>query len=591
MYLMSCAWVGFALLSALFSKFALKSDPLNGHLWLFFSMAGGISLHIAVLFFLGLSGQLDALSISVSSGVILLLSSVVIFKRTAINALWLQLKNNKFNALLHLLVLMGIFALVTSFALQAPGNWDDTSYHLPYAQYYLDHKSLQMDEYLRFPLFPNHMDLLFAFGLLYGGVFMAQAMATLPIVVIAIGLIGATRRFLGSSMAGLLAFGLFFYLGPVQESLGYAYIDNGLALFCWAALLALMLMGKDEDNRAWIILALLMAGTAADVKLFGVVWTALLCIYVALSTKSWRTVIWFGLGSALVGSWWYFRSYWISGDPIHPMGGPLFGYYLWNAQDLMSQSSEQATHGSVKSIYFIWTALTDAKITWIVPVFFAPLFFRRIDRPIAIAYLVFIGYFLFWFYVTQVARYLAPALVIASFLTFYVWYRFGGNNLMRRWRVRCSALRWSFVSPLAMLVLVGLFLNPTYIDAVQRMQDWKQTLAARKGYDLYQHANSLDEKFGHRLIQLGFENGVYFYHGVAIGDWFGAGRYTQFLDCSAKCVLLAPEQMLRQMAVHHSQILMISSQRYTVDLASYSQYFDLRYTAQDGYLLTPKAVP
>jgi hypothetical protein len=251
---------------------------------------------------------------------------------------------------LNLLVVVALFVFVACYALQAPGQWDDTSYHLPYAQYYLDHKSLQVNEYLRFPLFPNHMDILFSFGLLYGGVLIAQAMATLPLFVIAIGLIGATRQFFDSSMAGLIAFCVFFTFHPLIYGLGYAYIDNGLALYCWAAL----------------------------------------------------------------------------------------------------------------------------------------------------------------------------------------------------------------------LVLICIFLRVTVMETAQRIDEWTQTLTSRPGYTLYQHANGLDQALGHRVLQLGFEHGIYFYHGVVIGDAYGIARSSQFASCKVnvqidkckansdlmmcqvKCPMIAPDLMVQK---------------------------------------------
>lgn len=596
-YVICCTWGGFAVLNALLRKFGSKNDEFNGYLWLFFSMTIGMGLHLAQLFFLALAGHLDALSIASSSGLMLLLASLCIFRHSDLSKVIKYFQDDTLNTVLNLLVVVALFAFVACYALQAPGEWDDTSYHLPYAQFYLDHKSLQVNEYLRFPLFPNHMDILFSFGLLYGGVVMAQAMATLPLFVIALGLIGATRQFLGSSMAGLIAFCVFFNFHPLIYGLGHAYIDNGLALYCWAALLALMQMRKDDAPQIWLIIAAFMAGTAADIKLFGVVWAMLLCGYVALSTKRLGSTIFFGVGCAAFGTWWYIRSYWISGDPIHPFGGPLFGYYLWNAQDLAAQHHEQASYGAVKGITHFWTALVQARVTMLLPVFFLPLLYRWIDRRIFYAYLVFVGYFLFWFYSSQVERYLMACLALASFLMVYLGYRLFGSAIMRFVRRHRPDLRPPYISAVAVLVLISIFLRVTVIETSQRIDEWTQTLKSRPGYELYQHANGLDGALGHRVLQLGFENGIYFYHGVVIGDVFGIGRSSQFASCKlnrplenakVECTMFAPELMVQKMATFNSQILLINTEVFTFDLPSYLQYFDVLYRTKEGYLMTPK---
>lgn len=588
LYLISCTWIGFAFLTILFNKSKIETSYPNGYLSLFFSMTLGVSVHISVLFLLGLCHQLNAQIIGVSNCLIITIATAIIFKNSKKLPLYFNTHPNKVSFLLNLIIIISLFTIVTSFALHAPGNWDDTSYHLPYAQYYLDHQSLQVDPYLRFPLFPNHMDLLFSFGLLYGGVPLAQALATLPLFIIAIGLIGAGKQFLNSYIAGVLAFGLLMYLEPIRGTLGYAYIDNGLALFCWAGLLALMQIDQDKDNKTWIVLAVIYAGTAADIKLFGVVWTFFLCLYLLCSTKSLYKVIIFGLGSMIIGSWWYLRSFFISGDPIHPFGAPLFGFYLWNAQDLLSQNAEQASHGVVKNIAYLWTALVDAKVTWIFPAFLAPLFFRRIDRPIKFGYLVFLGYFLFWFYVTQVDRYLIPALVVGCFLVVYVGYRSIISNLVRRLKVQIPILNRPIMSYLGIFICLGIFIKPICATTLQNIHDWNSTLESRTGYVLYQHANNLSPSFGKNLIQVGFENGIFFYHGLSIGDWFGPGRYAQFITCKEKCVMIAPDQIIPLMNHFNSRILMINTERFNVDLASYQNYFDIQYRTKDGYLMTKK---
>ena len=55
----------------------------------------------------------------------------------------------------------------------------------------------------------------------------------------------------------------------------------------------------------------------------------------------------------------------------------------------------------------------------------------------------------------------------------------------------------------------------------------------RPGYAVLSRANELRSTFGDRLVQVGFENGFYFFRGTLIGDWFGPGRYSQMMICNA----------------------------------------------------------
>jgi hypothetical protein len=567
-----------------------------------------MALHIALLFFLGLAGLFHETGIATASLVLLAFATPVVFTSTELQNWWKTLKRFRSKQLIklqaaekimHGLVIIGLFIIIASFALHAPGIWDDTSYHLPYAQHYLDHHDLRINEYLRFPLFPNNLNLLFAFGLASGGIMMAQAMATLPLFIIAIGLIGACRQFFNTTialLAGVLATALFISLGPIQAPLGYAYVDNGLALFCWASLLALMQITSEKSvsktvsfSYPWLIIAGMLAGTAAGVKLFGVVWVGLLGLYVLLQTRQLKTALIFSLSVIAFGSWWYIRSFLISGDPIHPAGGSIFGHFLWNENDLFRQTQEQGRHGVDKNLLHVWDALVKAKITWLAPAFFAPLFFRHASRLIIYAYGVFLAYFLFWFFATQVSRYLTPLLPVGSFLVVYVLYRCGIGKLVELLKIWWPRVPLTVIATLVSVILVGLAVPHELKKANQYIAQWGQVLESRRGYGLYQQANALIPLYGPELVQVGFENGIFFYQGQAIGDWFGPGRYSQFLDCQNKsCQLIAPDEMAALMAQYHSHMFIVNIHRFNIDLDAYRNDFDVYYGDDDGYLLVLK---
>jgi hypothetical protein len=99
------------------------------------------------------------------------------------------------SAIFLIIVLMAIF--------RVPGRWDDTMHHLPLARFYVE-SGIVLNEYLRFPLVPQDMQMLFALGLMIGGDAAAQAMATIPIFMICLGLIGSGIWLLGSYPCRLL---------------------------------------------------------------------------------------------------------------------------------------------------------------------------------------------------------------------------------------------------------------------------------------------------------------------------------------------------------------------------------------------------
>ena len=105
-----------------------------------------------------------------------------------------------------------------------------------------------------------------------------------------------------------------------------------------------------------------------------------------------------------------------------------------------------------------------------------------------------------------------------------------------------------------------------------------------------QHANQLIPQYGNRLLQVGFENAVFFYNGIAIGDWFGPGRYRQMMRCSDECRLIAPEAMREVMVRHNALTLVVNlNQEFIkIDLPAYQLDFTLQQLTPDGVLLTLK---
>ena len=225
--------------------------------------------NITLLFLLGIAGWLNRYAVF-GGGVALMAFAVpvLLFPFSLLN----RIKRIRLGSatILEFLALLVLFLILVLNAVKVPGLWDDTSYHLPLARFYVEKQAIALNEYLRFPLFPHNVNLLFSLGLMMGGDILAQGMATLPLFIISIGLIGAGIWLLGSKIPGFLAVLVLLSLSPVKDTMGYAYIDNGLALFCWGAILALALwVSTDHRSTGWVVIAGMLAGGAAGSKYFG----------------------------------------------------------------------------------------------------------------------------------------------------------------------------------------------------------------------------------------------------------------------------------------------------------------------------------
>jgi hypothetical protein len=586
-YLVACAAIGLACLERIFAP---GPDPFAGNGWLraFFALVAGLATSTLVLFVLGVSGLFAPWAVLISHGALLLWATRVVSR-----ASWMD-----FRAPLRALarpeswLAVALYAWIALAAIRPPGHFDDTLYHLPLARYYVEHHALAVQPFLRYPFFPQNMELQFALGLMFGGDIAAQALATTPLFVIGLGLIGAGRWLYGSILPGFAATVLLLCLKPVLGTIGYAYIDNGLALYCWGAYLALALWeAGDRREVRWLWLAGALAGTAVGCKLFGIVPMGLIGAWLLLVRREWRSTLAFSVPLLLFGTGWYLRSWVLAGDPIHPLGGPVFGYYLWDAHDLAGQLSDQAKHNVTKSPSAFWHALVVARMTiwglalgWVAFAWKAP-------RPMKLLYGLFLANLLFWFFATQIPRYLAPnyalgCLLSASTLT-------GAIRLLSAWPMRRFGWRWrdGWWAATACLLVVGYLLNAGRIAAGEQLAHWRERLESRSGYPLYSRANQLAPRFGGRLTQIGFESGTYFYNGVVIGDWFGPARYYDWIDCKRKCRILPPEQVKAKMHSFGSRMLMVNIEKYRIDMNGYLQVFDLAARSRDGLLFTLKPEP
>ncbi|WP_157484924.1 hypothetical protein [Gilvimarinus polysaccharolyticus] len=477
-------------------------------------------------------------------------------------------------------------------------------YQLPLARHYLEQQSLVLHEYVRFGLFPQNINLLMVVGLLFGDATLAQLFCTLPLFVMALGLMGVSQHFSGQWLWGAITGLLLFILQPVRETLGYAYVDNGLALFCFAASLALACWyekHRQSQGFGWVLISAILAGTAAGSKLFGGVFVALLGIYLVFSSRDIKTVLWFSLLTLITGVGWYLRSFIISGDPVHPAGGPYFGYFLWDAVDLASQYGEQKTFGVTRNLLYLPLSLwTAGVVLWVLA--FVSLCLTKVPRLIRMLQVIFILYFLFWFYVSQVDRYLSPIYGVGMALSAYTLSR--GYYFLEQYLQFLRVFKRPAVMVLSGGLTLLLFVSGVFyqyrdrdiIAAIERRVDYlfnygdREKYNNRPGVQLFLAADKHINQYGSRLMQLGFENAVYFFSGVTIGDWYGVGRYRDRVNCNNQgCTPLSPKAMKQQLKSFNSKMLVISTHRYPkFNPDTYESEFDIVTRDEHGVLFVLK---
>jgi len=561
---------------------ALPDAAANFPLRAFFAFALGLALQMTLLFVIGVASGLHfslLIWVGAATGIL------------ALGYLW-RVRSIERPDKADLLVAAAVYIAVAVNAVRVPGFFDDTLYHLPLARFYAETHGLGLDAWVRFPLFPQNMELMFtlAFVLRPADVVLAQGLATLPAFVIVLGLFGAARWLRGSWILGVAAGIAFLALHVVEKTLGYAYIDLGLALFSFAAILGAVAFGRRAPVGVCFALGIL-GGAAAGCKLHGLVAAALAFLVLAAFRARPAALIAFAGATALFGCGWYLRSYWISGDPISPAGGAWFGYFLWDAGDLAGQKAEQASYIRSARLTYLPFALLKAGANLVIPALLAPLAMRRERRAVLALWAAFFCYVLTWFYASQVDRYLAPVLAIGVLLSGLIVHdalKFMTGRFAPRALEAPRSPAWVGAGVAALLIGYGI---GAFNRANGQLRKWDSILANRAGYAALQQANALAPRYGSRLAQVGFEGSTYFFDGTVIGDWFGPGRYRQTVVFGAQNKLIPAAQMRETMARFDARLLAVNLNFAGFDAADYGAQFDIVLDDGKQALLALKPAP
>jgi len=239
------------------------------------------------------------------------------------------------------------------------------------------------------------------------------------------------------------------------------------------------------------------------------------------------------------GCCWYVRNAYISGDPLHPMGADVFGYWLWDAGDLAGQRADVARFRHHLPIELI-------------PALLFPVLWRR-HKPeqLSLAVVGLVG-LATWYLTSRYDRYLLATYPFLALMSAAVVLNLGSRLLPARAR---SALRTvgGGNGPKALRILAFALFASLLIRSVAN--SWETVCFTRECVDRV-HALRLASfaatrevpGFGQlKLYQYGLENERYILGDHVVGDWFGPYRYRRIIEASGDAV--AVRQELRRMGL------------------------------------------
>ncbi len=305
------------------------------------SVVLGLALAAHLLLLLGFAGLLRPLPM------LLLAAGIHAAGFRAWRELWADRRGRSGSPLWRWPVAVLGLAPLVLLALYPPTAFDATMYHLPFARAFAESGGVPFLPDLRFPVFPQANEVLFAAVMLFGRDEAAHGVQLLATLLTAVLLLAWGRQaFPSCRAAGWLAAAIFLGNPIVVYLAGTGYVEPGLALFVTASLYALE-RWRGTGGRGWLALAALFGATAADVKYLGLFFLGSAGLMVLLAGGRSRSVssrlrdgILFAAVALLFLAPWYLRIYVHTGNPIFPYLTQVFGENLW--QPFARQEIEEA---------------------------------------------------------------------------------------------------------------------------------------------------------------------------------------------------------------------------------------------------------
>jgi len=464
-------------------------------------------------------------------------------------------------------LLLGL-APAAALALYPPTDFDATMYHLPYARAFSSLHAVAFLPSLRFPIFPQLIEMLFTAALTISDDVSAQLIHFLCLTLVAVALIAWGRR-LSAGRAGVWAAAAWLGSPLVLSEGASAYVDVGLALFCTLSVYAWSVWSETGDER-WLFWSAALAGFAASTKYLG------LFFVFAIPAATWVAKRRGGLGpalrhfavSVLVLFPFYARITAETGNPLFPFFAGLFGTSEWSQP--LNPGFPEGGAVRVFSELLLPGNLHPRRTTYspflllVPPLLVGAAIAERRQRPLLVLAAAFVTC---CYALSRDPRYLLPVvptctLCAASFL----------DLLLRRRGIPRRISEGALAGALAFaLVLPG---GAWAAHRLWRFGPLPVTAAERAAYldervEVHSALARLNSTLGAGYTVYCFhcENAAYFAEGRFLGDHFGPYRFSRLEAAFGNGRLLY--SALRGMGATH---LIVGSDRGSVPLPSDSSF-------------------
>src|SRR6266508_2949637 len=429
-------------------------------------------------------------------------------------------------------------------SLYPPTAFDSTMYFLASARVYAQSHQLVLTPYLRWPVLTQLNEMLFTLALLLHDDISAQVIQLLLLIILLIAVVGFCRRSFskltgGWAVAILVGNPLVLWVGSV------GYVDIALMLFSTMA--AYAFWNWFHTRRAcWLTLSAAFCGFAASTKypgLFFPLFFGIVTLFIAVRERRYSYPLHLGAVSLVIAAPWYIRNYYYTGNPVFPFLPQAFGYSFWSADDVQGILLDMHRYGvgrGVLSLLSVPWQLAFHQDIFLAEAYLSPLYLFALPliivfsvREVALRRIVGLAsaFILFWFFSSQVLRYILPAVPLISVAMA------GSIDSFLRWVPLAEKLRRNFI---LMAIVFAAFAyegwqycvntwqanGPLPVSQAQRDDYLTKQLPS---YPAHKLLNGLKGS-SYTLYAMQDENLAYFVDGVYKGDYFGPARYARIWD-------------------------------------------------------------
>ncbi len=392
--------------------------------FIFLSLATGFAIIIAELFIIALFGLLTPSVVLTVFIISALLGIASVYQRARSHPLFAPPESGWLPKMFMLIFVFSLLLLQLA-SVTSPTISDGTSYHAPYARFFLQHHGLAVDYDLIYPFHSLNINLLYSLGLMINNeLSYIQSIHALFATLTMFGLYAAAIHTGQKLWIALLLPTIFLKIFAIQFGRKFCTVDLGSMFFIFAAIFSLMIWQKNRPENGLLLCSAICLGIAMGTKYIMCVFSIPIALMILQQErKQFMKPLCLYAGCAFLwGSWWYIRNAIMTGNPVHPFAPGIFGYYLWDERDMLQQM-ENLANGNIPSTligllaapyYAYWNpVLQEQHIAYLLIAFYIALpLVLLAEIRCRLLLIPCFAYLIFWVSASADARYLMPLIPI-----------------------------------------------------------------------------------------------------------------------------------------------------------------------------------